>query len=146
MSKNQLKYSLLFLQDGMRGIQYGLGTQRLQTGKDLMQQKLQSLVKYQKSGQILTFSVFFSAKMSRPQQSSSKHILFQRRKLGLSVEVISGSIEQSWVQLSLPSIQLTYFFLLNLETSYFSHISMLNIDFLIRLAKCKFLREHVLDS
>ena len=78
--------------------------------------------------------------MSRPQQSSSKHILFQRRKLGLSVEVISGSIEQSWVQLSLPSIQLTYFFLLNLETPYFSQISMLNIHSLIRLAKSKFLR------
>ena len=60
MSAYQLKYSLLFLQDGMRGIQYGLGTQRLQTGKDLMQQKLQSLVKYQKSGQILTFSGHFS--------------------------------------------------------------------------------------
>ena len=52
MSAYQLKYSLRFLQDGMRGIQHGLGTQRLQTGKDYMQQKHQRLVKYQNSGQI----------------------------------------------------------------------------------------------
>lgn len=60
--------------------------------------------------------------------------------------VISGSIEQSWGQLLLLKIQLTYFSPLNLETLYFAQISIIKVDFLIRLAKCKFLRGHVLDS
>ena len=82
MSAYQLKYSLLFLQDGMRGIQHGLGTQRQQTGKDYMQQKHQRLVKYQNSGQIWTFSGHFSQNVPSATKFIKTHT-FSKKKARL---------------------------------------------------------------